>query len=260
MQRVGDFGDHPLRVLSPSLKSNKRAGMPGHNMDYTWRVDAGPDPKGPVDRLSLSGSMSEWWEEIENPYDFETDSPEEVAEKKEAGEGSKHKSWSDIHLFTPGSPTFGPWNSKNQSVDLRLLHRRKGIHCRLRPSSNVGKGKSSDALKAISAGFEDRQYISSHCRLCNWASNGLTWEESYQANERHEEQHEEYSAWTVASDALPPWDTRASLHDHECALASCNCICGCEDGPFCTILFGRLCAVCMVRDGRGDKEHGSPEV
>ena len=79
VQRVGGFGDHPLRVLSPSLKSNKRAGMPGHNMDYTWRVDAGPDPKGPVDRLSLSGSMSEWWEEIENPYDFETDSPEEVA-------------------------------------------------------------------------------------------------------------------------------------------------------------------------------------
>ena len=117
VQRVGGFGDHPLRVLSPSLKSNKRAGMPGHNMDYTWRVDAGPDPKGPVDRLSLSGSMSEWWEEIENPHDFETDSPEEVAEKKEAGEGSKHKSWSDIHLFTPGSPTFGPWNSKiNQAT------------------------------------------------------------------------------------------------------------------------------------------------
>ena len=82
VQRVGDFGDHPLRILSASLKSTQRTGMPGHAMLYTWTVDAGPDPKGPVDRLSLFGSSFEWWEEIENPYDFDTDSPEDVAEKR----------------------------------------------------------------------------------------------------------------------------------------------------------------------------------
>lgn len=118
--------------------------------------------------------------------------------------------------------------------------------------------EASDALKAIRDSFEGRQYFSMHCRLCNWASNGLTSDEAFQASKEHEQHHKEYSAWTAAGDALTPVDTVAILHDHECVMASCNCICGCQDGSFCTFLFGRLCSVCVVRDRRGDKEHGPP--
>ena len=102
------------------------------------------------------------------------------------------------------------------------------------------------------------QYSSQHCRLCNWATNGLDWEETLTAAAAHEEAHPEYQEWR--SSTLSAKEIRATLHDHECTMVRCACVCGggggCSGGSaFCDI-FGALCAVCAIRDGRGDKTHG----
>ena len=102
--------------------------------------------------------------------------------------------------------------------------------------------------------YKDRKYTSQQCRLCGWSSNGLTLEEAIQANKEHEATHPETAqieATKVSFDEL-----RGSLHDHECQMGLCECECGCQDGPFCTLVFGKLCSVCSVRDMRGDKNHG----
>lgn len=123
------------------------------------------------------------------------------------------------------------------------------------------KRKSIDAClavrKRIEKSFEDRLYTSRYCFFCNWASNGLGLEEAVATNRMHEKTHPEYAEWVaneISFDEVP-----AFLHDHECRLERCLCTCGCDKGPSCVLVFGPLCAVCIIRDGRGDKDHGMPE-
>jgi len=105
--------------------------------------------------------------------------------------------------------------------------------------------------------FENKQFTSQYCRLCNWASNGLTLDEAIQENGKHEATHPELTGLDAT---LFDFDEiRVSLHDHECKMELCACKCGCKEGPFCTLVFGPLCSVCQVREMRGDCEHGLPD-
>ena len=126
------------------------------------------------------------------------------------------------------------------------------------PNLNDGKRQSINerlALhKELYGHYKDRQYISQHCHLCNWVSNGLTIEEAIKANKEHEATHPETAQ--LAATQIGVGEIRDSLHDHECQMAKCACKCGCQVGPFCTLVFGPLCSVCSVREMRGDHEHG----
>ncbi len=126
------------------------------------------------------------------------------------------------------------------------------------PKLDAAKRKSIDdrlALhKRLRDSFEGREYVSQHCHLCNWASNGLTLEEAIEANRKHEDTHPETAQIEATGISLK--EIRESLHDHDCQMEYCICKCGCHDGPFCTICFGPLCSSCSVRAMRGDDEHG----
>ena len=98
------------------------------------------------------------------------------------------------------------------------------------------------------------KYLQLHCKLCNWAVNALTFDDAIEGVKVHQETHPEFEEWTTLT--IPMNEIRDSLHDHECQQKKCSCICGCDDGPFCTLVFGPLCSVCMVRESRGDSEHG----
>lgn len=111
-----------------------------------------------------------------------------------------------------------------------------------------------DAAESIRAMFENRPYYSTHCRLCNWASNGLTPDEAWEASLAHEHSHPEYEAWTTAT--VPMSDLLKALHDHDCVIADCVCICGCRESAGCILTFGPLCSVCIIRAIRGDSAHG----
>ena len=102
--------------------------------------------------------------------------------------------------------------------------------------------------------FEGRTYFTQHCHLCNWASNGLTFDEADEENQRHEATHPETAQIRVTEIDL--WEVLLSLHDHDCQMALCSCKCGCQEGPFCVLVLGPLCSTCSVREMRGDSEHG----
>lgn len=108
----------------------------------------------------------------------------------------------------------------------------------------------------IRESFKGREWRSVHCYLCNWASNGRTFEEAQANDERHKQENHAAEDAEMKATEIPLPELRDSLHDHECVRERCICICGCREGPFCTLIFGPLCSVCTVRDGRGDKEHG----
>jgi len=102
------------------------------------------------------------------------------------------------------------------------------------------------------------KYISLHCRVCNWASNGLSFDEALVTNQRHE---------YAAHPGLKKWDDFArthggvfldskALHDHDCPETFCSCKCGCQVGPYCGIVEGALCDTCSIGAGRGDSTHG----
>ena len=103
------------------------------------------------------------------------------------------------------------------------------------------------------------QYVSQNCRVCNMASSRETLEAAIKANRIHENNHtgvkeyDEFSRNHFGFDLM-----RDALHDHDCQMKSCICRCGCDDGLFCVLVMGSLCSVCMVRDLRGDDEHGNP--
>lgn len=108
----------------------------------------------------------------------------------------------------------------------------------------------------IYGSFKGHYYVAVHCNLCNWTSNGLTLDEAVRANKVHKRIHPEEAQLDATE--ISPEEEIAFLHDHECNMVYCNCKCGCHEGPFCDIL-GTLCSVCVVRDMRGDKEHGKIE-
>ncbi len=118
---------------------------------------------------------------------------------------------------------------------------------------------SLETSKRIRDSFADRQYASQHCRLCGWASNGLTFDQALEVSRSHEQTHPEYAEWT--SSAIPIGLLQRSMHDHECQTAPCACKCGCIDSAGCIVgvFAGPLCAVCSIRTGRGDTDHGRVE-
>ncbi len=103
--------------------------------------------------------------------------------------------------------------------------------------------------------FKGRQYTSQHCHLCNWASNGQTLDDAVTNNREHEAAHPEWAEWVAAT--IPAQDLLDSIHDHDCDMRNCVCKCGCQQGPFCILIFGGLCSVCQIRDQRGDESHGN---
>ena len=110
--------------------------------------------------------------------------------------------------------------------------------------------------------IEDAQptYIQRHCALCQYAINALNWEQLDKLLKHcmSRDSHPEYKEWN--SLALSFREIRDVLHaDHECPMVHCVCKCGCTEGPFCGIIAGDLCAVCMVKEGRGYSEHGNKE-
>lgn len=107
--------------------------------------------------------------------------------------------------------------------------------------------------------FTSHFYMSQHCHLCNWASNGLSLDLAVKENKAHQRTHPEWAEWESLE--IPMGDLVDSIHDHECQMESCVCKCGCVDsseGKFCTLVFGPLCGVCMIRANRGDSDHGEP--
>ena len=106
----------------------------------------------------------------------------------------------------------------------------------------------------LRAHYKDRQYMGQQCHLCGWTSNELTLDKAIEANKKHEATHPETAQ--IAATEIGMDEIRDSLHDHECVRAKCACKCGCQEGPFCVLVFGPLCSVCTVREMRGDDEHG----
>lgn len=121
--------------------------------------------------------------------------------------------------------------------------------------ARVAKGLAE--RERIRQSFVGRSFVSVHCYLCQWASNGLTYEEAESANRVHVWLHPEDALMRAMPIGIR--DLQRSLHDHECEMIHCTCICGCQDGPFCNVM-GSLCATCLIRDGRGDKEHSKKEA
>ena len=109
---------------------------------------------------------------------------------------------------------------------------------------------------AIRQSFKGHQWMSYSCYLCNWASNGRTFDEAYALDKEHIHKEHPVEDAQMRVHQVPMGEIIASLHDHDCTEVYCSCICGCTEGPFCGLLFGSMCSVCVVRDGRGDKEHG----
>ena len=108
-------------------------------------------------------------------------------------------------------------------------------------------------VETIRVAFQDRQWIQQHCRLCNWASNGLSFDAATAENQRHEATHPESKR--LAAIELPTSDLIASLHDHDCVEGDCECKCGCKEECGCKLMFGPLCASCLLRHGR-NSVHG----
>lgn len=52
-------------------------------------------------------------------------------------------------------------------------------------------------------------------------------------------------------------ESRRLFHDHDCVLAYCKCICGCQDGPFCVVALGPLCPSCAAWVLMANKVHGA---
>ena len=102
-------------------------------------------------------------------------------------------------------------------------------------------------------------YVQIPYRLCNYAENGLNLALARQNATIHEETHPGFEEWN--SLRMPASQIREAIHDHECILTTCQCRSGCAEGPFCNLIFGDLCAICIVRDIRMDSEHGpKPKV
>ena len=58
-------------------------------------------------------------------------------------------------------------------------------------------------------------------------------------------------------DADEFWD---KLHSgHVCESGRCECRCGCQVLIGCKTILGPLCSHCMLRETRGDDEHGARE-
>ena len=116
--------------------------------------------------------------------------------------------------------------------------------------------------EATFQGHPGPQYITQHCRVCNWAVNGLDFDEAIAANCSHEYAvHPALMLWDAYQRTAfldPPDHTLSikALHDHDCPEQFCECKCGCKEGPYCGTIGGRLCATCRIREGRGDEEHG----
>lgn len=130
------------------------------------------------------------------------------------------------------------------------------------PKLSDDKRKSIAERQAVTErirkSFEGMQYTAQCCRFCNWASNGLTLDEARKANREHERIHPEQAEFDA--NLLSISEIPQMLHDHDCDMQKCSCKCGCQDGPFCILVFGPLCSYCAVRDIRGDDAHGEQEA
>lgn len=102
----------------------------------------------------------------------------------------------------------------------------------------------------IRGGYDGR-WAQAFCYYCGRASQSRNLERAIKANARHERTHPEFK------EPEPIGTLVEQLHaDHECVSGPCECRCGCRDQTGCQQLFGALCTHCMVREMRGDDEHG----
>ena len=127
----------------------------------------------------------------------------------------------------------------------------------LDPESRQAYEQRLAVSRRIRDAFKDRQYRNAECRLCGWASNGLTPDEAWAANAAHERAHPEYTEWD--SSTIHISDVHKLFHDHECQMSLCSCLCGCQEGPFCALALGPLCGTCTIRANRGGSAHAARE-
>lgn len=89
-----------------------------HQMPFEITVEVPEDATGAdyrttgEDAMSIHGVRFEWWERIENHWDFAADDPtdvEEVRTKKERGEGGSIKAWGDLYRTKPRATTYAHW-------------------------------------------------------------------------------------------------------------------------------------------------------
>lgn len=96
-------------------------------------------------------------------------------------------------------------------------------------------------------------YSVAFCNYCGWASNARDLDEACELNGAHERTHPEYEEPKSLEDFV------ASLHDHDCKMGPCVCICGCRRDAGCSVLFGPLCSDCLIASSRGDSAHDEPD-
>ena len=116
----------------------------------------------------------------------------------------------------------------------------------------------SDGLYHLAFDFPRPKYLSLNCRVCNWASNGVSFTEVLATNRLHE--YAAHPDLEKLDDFIQRYggidlDLKA-LHDHDCPETFCSCKCGCLAGPYCGIVGGELCGLCAFDEDRGDSTHG----
>jgi len=100
----------------------------------------------------------------------------------------------------------------------------------------------------------DGGYASVFCHYCGWASQSRDMERAIKANDRHERRHAEYVEPPTMEQVMADIDAEHAAHD--CHPGPCVCKCGCSLPVNCSVMFGPMCSTCMIRDQRGDPEHG----
>lgn len=111
------------------------------------------------------------------------------------------------------------------------------------------------AARAVREQFEGHYFFTAQCGLCNWASNGVSPDDANAGSRDHQARMHAQENAILEANRLSMAEIQASFHDHDCVMATCRCICGCEDGPFCHIILGPLCGACMLSSNRGDSAH-----
>ena len=112
---------------------------------------------------------------------------------------------------------------------------------------------------AIRQSYDGKRWVPVCCFLCNWTSNGKTFKEAEAENNMHQQVYHSAELKALEEARIPIHEWWQSVHDHDCEMVLCSCICGCDGGPYCRQIGGALCPECSLGYGRGSDSHGIKE-